>query len=209
MTDYTEEDLIEYLKENDMENFIDIIEEDTNGETISDWDFVDFEEAGVSNPSDQVKLYLLFSRLKPPTKISKFSTPLILQFLESSESEPTFKKYVKVFKELQINGNVLLKCKPSFLQRIGVESVLDATKIIVLFRKYTGEDYDHEASQQSLISAINDTDLKTKEKEEYVRIMENFELSFSILQNGGVELLKELGVSQQKSRKLFKKLNIN
>lgn len=191
------------LDENGMAEFNFIIEEDTNGEAISSWEVEDFEEAGVSDASSQLRLYLLFSHLKP-SKSSNFVTPYVVQFLES---EPSLKKYAEIIRELEINGDVLLKSKTPFLRKIGIGSVLDASKMIVLFRKFTGDDYNHEKSQQYLISAIEGTDIKGKP--EYIQIVKDNRLSFCMLKEGGVDLLEELGITKQKSRLLIKKLRIN
>ena len=200
LVEYTEEDLVKYLADNGMTDFKYIIEEDINGEVISGWELWDFEEAGVSNVSDQVKLYLLFSRLKPAPELP---TPYVVQFLESI---PSFEKYARIFGELEINGDILLKSKASFLRKIGVGSVLDASKIIVLFRQKTGVDYNHVKSQEELIRAIERTDIK--EKSEYIKVIQDKRLSFSILKEGGAELLIELGFKPPKARLLTRKLHI-
>jgi hypothetical protein len=160
LKEYTEKDLIKYLGENNAARFSSIIEEGTNGEALSELEFDDFEYAGVCDVSDQIRLYVLISRLKP----TEYGIHHVMQFLES---EPLLKKYAERFRNLEISGDVLLKLKAPFLQKIGVESILDAVKISVLFRKWitNGERYNHEESKQDLISAIEaSTDLKWKEE---------------------------------------------
>jgi hypothetical protein len=125
-----------------------------------------------------------------------------VQFLRS---EPSLKKYMERFRELEVNGDVLLKSNVQFLHKLGVESALDASKIIVLFRKSTGDGYDHERSQQDLTSAIEAAS-DVKWKSEYLRVINNYDLSFCILKEGGIALLKELGMTQQKSRHLIRAL---
>lgn len=195
-------DLIEYLDQIGMKNYQHIIEEGTTGEVISEWELSDFEDAGVSDLSDRVKLFLFFSHLKNPTMSSKFTVPYVVQFLDSE----SMKQYAGLFQQYGINGDILLTCKTAFLNEIGVESVLDASKIIVLFRKYTGDGYNHEKSKQDLISAINSSDIKNKS--EYLKAVEDHSLSSCLLKEGGVELLKELGITQQKSKLLMRKINM-
>ena len=190
-------ELLEYLSRVGMEKYNDIIDEDVDGEIVSEWKIRDFE---VSDVFDRLKLYQFFSELKPDYKT--YSTPQVVHFLES---QPDLKQYMDMFNKYRINGDVLLQSTTSLLKEIGVKTHLEASRIIVLFRKWAKDsDYDHEKSKEELNSAINQSDIK--DKDVYFNLVKSRDISFHILQEGGRELLVELGISSKRAQLVMTKL---
>lgn len=161
----------------------------------------DFEEVGISSALDRLKIMLFLSHLKPEEgRATEFSKKDVVQCFRS---ESAFRQYAEMLDENDINGEILLKCTPSVLQEIGVKTILEASKIIVFFGKCTGENkYDHDSSKEKLISKIQCLD--DKDKDEFLNIIEKYNLNLRILEVGGKNLLAELGIKKQKVlKKLF------
>ena len=191
-------ELLECLSSIGMEKYNDIIDEDVDGEIVNGWKIDDFE---VSDVFDRLKLYLFFTQLKPDCKT--YSTLQVVHFLES---QPDLKQYMDMFNKYRINGDVLLQSTTSLLKEIGVKTHLEASRIIVLFRKWAKDsDYDHEKSKEKLKSAINQSNIK--DKDVYFNLVKSHDISFHILQEGGIELLVELvGISSKRAQLVVTKL---
>ena len=192
-------ELLECLSSIGMEKYNDKIDEDVDGEVVNEWKISDF---GVSDVFDRLKLYQFFSQLKPDYKT--YSTLQVVHFLES---QPDLKQYMDMFNKYRINGDVLLQSTTSLLKEIGVKTHLEASRIIVLFRKWAKDsDYDHEKSKEKLKSAINQSNIK--DKDVYFNLVKSRDISFHILQEGGRELLVELGISSKRAQLLITKLKM-
>ena len=114
--------------------------------------------------------------------------------------------YVEIFNKYRINGDVLLQSTTSLLKEIGVKTHLEASRVIVLFRKWAKEsDYDHEKSKEELNSAIDQSDMR--DKEVYFNLVKSHDINFHILQEGGIELLVELvEISPKRAQLVMAKL---
>ena len=91
------------------------------------------------------------------------------------------------------------------MKEIGVKTHLEASRIIVLFRKWAADsDYDHEKSKEELNLAINQSNIK--DRDVYFNLVKSRDISFHILQVGGRELLVELGISSKRAQLVMTKL---
>ncbi len=218
LEDFTSEDLSDYFVSMGMKRYVDLIESGSilDGNDISEMNINDLKEAGVRSKLDQLKIFLYIKNMKLEgrfTSTSKAQVQPVLQFLHSSNS-PDFKKYVPSFRKHGITGEILLGCNVSILNEIGVESVLDASRIIVYFRKYfEGDEYDHEISKEKLLSGIRlrigslqkKDDLLQGKDDLFKKIEEN-DVSLHMLREGGKELLNEIGIESKKVQVLFRQL---
>ena len=201
---FTSEDLSDYFVSMGMTRYVHLIKSDKlDVKDISDMDIEDLKEAGIDSIIDQLKIFLAIQNMKLGKQyMSKAQVQPVLQFLQSP-SLPGFKKYVPSFRKHGVTGEILLSdyCNVSILNEIGVESVLDASRIIVFFRKYfENDDYDHVESKKRLLSKISSLC-----KDEYImRRIEKNDVSHRMLQEGGQELLNEIGIEIKNL--LFKKI---
>lgn len=205
LKDYKTDDLLELLDDIGMEQYKPIfMEEELDGDTVNEWTVSDIEDVGISSALDQLKIYLAFCQLKPERRdrSNTFSTQYetVIKFLQS---KPDFQQYVDIFRKNNITGEILLKATPPVLQEIGVQSCLEASKIIVFFAKYVGHsDYNHEHSVAELVSR-----LKYLGKDEYIDVVKESGLSVHILQMGGKPILMDLfRIKKIKAETMLKKL---
>lgn len=205
LENYTQEDLVELFHYIGMEKYVYVIKSDNIvGEEIINFEVEDFSEAGVKSLLDQMKLFLTVSRLKRgETAQAHQSFHYVVPFLKS---KPDLREYIPLFKEKQIDDELLPHCTAPLLKEIGLP-ILVASKIIVLFRKYKESDCDSEISSKELITKMQSVAIKDKDK--YMKVITENNLSFSLLKEGGTELLEELGLSRPDSRAFMRKLHIS
>ncbi len=130
------------------------------GEDIHQMTTSDLEDAGVDGYLDQVKIYVALLNLKKDKEFNNFyMVSSTLQFLRS---QPDLKKYASSFRKFELNGDILLHSTVRVLKEVGVESVLDAIRILVHFRN-TEMGYNHEESKKELISKVKSTEMPNKE----------------------------------------------
>ncbi len=207
LEDFTSEDLSEYFVSMGMTRYVHLIESESilDGNDISQMDINDLKEAGVNSDLDQLKIFLSIKNMKLGKRgTSKAHVQPVLQFLQSPNL-PGFKKYVPSFRKHGITGDILLRCNVLILNEIGVESVLDASRIIVYCRKYFEDGvYGHEESKERLLSGISSLSLQGKD--DFIRKIEENDVSLCMLREGGKELLYEIGIESKRGQVLIRQL---
>lgn len=184
LKDYTTDEVAGYFEQIKMEKYVEcVIDGGISGNFISSATLAALDDdAGIDNHLDCLKISMHISQLKNG-KSEALTHEAISRFLRKYNLE---------------------KYKPAFEQQDYDDiSVLNSSRIIVYYRKYLGEDYDHNQSKKDLAIQIEKDPEISKDIEQ--KIMDN-DISLQMLKEGGVKLLSDIGIAKYKARQLMRRL---
>lgn len=184
MKDYTTDEVARYFEQIKMEKYVEcVIEGSISGNFICSATLAALEkDVGIDNHLDCLKISMHISQLK-----NGRSEALTLEAISKFLQEYQLQNYMPAF-EQQSHGDI---------------SVLDSSRIIVYYRKYLGEDYDHDQSKKDLAIRLKEVPRISKDIEQ--KFIDN-DISLQMLKEGDVKLLSDIGIAKLKARLLMRSL---
>ena len=171
------------------------------GVTEDDIDAIDDEylkSIAIENPLHRLKI--VFQAHSMTRSQSVRSVNEVMDFLDGHGMN----KYNTLFKDNQINGNMLLQASDEVLQAIGIEKALDRVKIRLNFRRKV-EGLSDQAKKYPVETVI--AILQSLKLIQYCDIVEQNKIDGEILKEASDELWKDLGIRPIHLKKIIKELN--